>query len=98
MEEVHQALKAMGAIKALSMDGFPAIFFQKFWVIMRHDVCSFCLGVLNDGLGLESVNRANIVLLLKIPNPTSMANFHPTGLCTVIYKIIARMMANLVLC
>ncbi|XP_012477492.1 uncharacterized protein LOC105793109 [Gossypium raimondii] len=33
-EEVHEALKGMGPTKAPGRDGFPAIFFQKFWHIV----------------------------------------------------------------
>lgn len=56
---------------------------------MGHDICSFCFGVLNNGHGIESVNRVNIILLPKVPNPTSMTNFRPISLCIVLYKILA---------
>lgn len=49
---------------------------------MRKEVSDFCLDV------------TNIVLLPKIPNPTNMVNFRPINLCNVIYKIIAKMVAN----
>lgn len=61
---------------------------------MGHDVSNFYLGILNEGLRMEFVNKATIVLLPKVQNPTSMANFRPISLCTVIYKIIAQMVVN----
>lgn len=49
VEEVSQALKVMEATKALGMDRFSDIFFQKIWDIMGNDVSNYCLRVLNDG-------------------------------------------------
>lgn len=93
-EEVISALKGMGLVKASGIDGFPALFFQKYWHILDHEVNSFCLRVLIDDKDLGVINVTNIALIPKIQNPTSMANFHPISLCNVIYKIIAKMIAN----
>lgn len=48
-EEIYAALKDMEPTKAPGMDGFPAMFFQKFWNIVGESVTAYCLGVLNDG-------------------------------------------------
>lgn len=40
------------------------------------------------------MNVTNIVLLSKIPNPSSMVNSLSISLCNVIYKIIAKKVAN----
>lgn len=55
-EEVFGALKDMGPTKAPSINGFPTIFFQKYWHIVINDVCLFCLGALNNGMNLETMN------------------------------------------
>lgn len=47
-EEVFEALKGMRPTKALRIDGFPALFFQQFWHIMRGEVMDFCLKILNE--------------------------------------------------
>lgn len=51
--EVHEALKGMGPTKVPGRDGFPAIFFQKFW----QEIVDFCLGILNNGENFGSFNQ-----------------------------------------
>ncbi|KAA3460530.1 reverse transcriptase [Gossypium australe] len=93
-EEVRLALKGMGPTKVPGPDGFPAIFFQKYWHIVGNEVLGYCLGVLNEGREADSANSTNIVLISKVHKPTSLVNFRPISLCTVLYKIVAKTIAN----
>ena len=47
--EVRSALFAMDPIKAPGKDGFPAIFYQKYWDVVGESVSEACLGILNEG-------------------------------------------------
>lgn len=88
VEEVSIALKEMGPTKAPDNDGFPVIFYQKFWHIVGKDVGEFCLKVLNEGIDISSANSTNIVLLPKIPHPTNFQCYEylyrpfPKCICT----------------
>lgn len=53
------------------------------------------MGVLNDNQNFGDLNGTNIVLILKVKNLTSMANFRPISLCNVIYKNVIKMIANM---
>ncbi|KAA3457895.1 reverse transcriptase [Gossypium australe] len=92
--EVYAALKGMAPLKAPGLDGFPALFFQKFWHIVGKEVLEYCLGVLNEGKGIESANMTDIVLIPKVSQPTALANFRPISLCSVIYKLVTKTIAN----
>lgn len=81
-------------MKATGCDGFLVIFFQRCWHIVAREVSNFCLGIHNNDLPLEPMNVTDIILLPKIPNPASTANFRPISLCNVIYKLIAKVVAN----
>ncbi|KAA3474024.1 reverse transcriptase [Gossypium australe] len=93
-DEVRSALKDMGLTKALGKDGFPALFFQQYWHIVGKEVLDFCLGILNGNKGADLVNVTEIVLIPKIPNPSSLVNFRPISLCSVLYKIVAKTIPN----
>ncbi|KAA3467389.1 reverse transcriptase [Gossypium australe] len=92
--DIIEALKGMGPKKATDFDGFPAIFYQKFWHIIGKDTSNFCLEVLNHGHSLHEINRTLVVLIPKAATPTNLKNFRPISLCIVIYKIIAKSAAN----
>lgn len=49
---------------------------------------------MNDGQSVELANITEIVLIPKIPNPSNLANFRSISLCTIVYKIVAEMLAN----
>lgn len=61
---------------------------------MGIDVGKFCLEFLNNGKDIEDLNLTEIVLIPKYSNPTNLANFRPISFCTVVYKIIAKSIAN----
>ncbi|KAA3466682.1 reverse transcriptase [Gossypium australe] len=89
-EDIQVALKEMGPTKAPGADGFPALFFQRYWHIVGKEVTDSCLGVLNDKRPVEDFNKTDVVLIPKILRPTKMINFRPISLCTVVYKVIAK--------
>jgi hypothetical protein len=93
-EEVKEALFQMYPMKAPGPDGYPAHFFQRNWDICGHDITRTVLQVLNGDDLPEEINSMFIVLISKLPNPTSMGQFRPISLCNVIYKIISKALAN----
>ncbi|KAA3453778.1 reverse transcriptase [Gossypium australe] len=93
-EEIKATTFGMRPIKALGEDGFPTIFYKKCWHIVEDEVSRFCLQILNEGKDFKQVNSTYIVLIPKIANPINMKQFRPISLCNVIYKIMAKAIAN----
>jgi hypothetical protein len=93
-EEVDEAIHQMHPSKAPGPDGFSAAFYQKYWNTVGPKVRSAVLSMLNDRTILQKINFTYIVLIPKKKNPKSMSEFRPISLCNVIYKIVAKVLAN----
>ncbi|KAH1063939.1 hypothetical protein J1N35_028926 [Gossypium stocksii] len=96
-QEIYVALKVMAPTKALGLDGLPTLFYQKFWHIVERDIGAYCLEILN-GLMSTNINKTHIVLILEVANPTRIQQFHPNSLCSVLYKIVSKVVVlNIIL-
>ncbi|KAF7152227.1 hypothetical protein RHSIM_Rhsim01G0161700 [Rhododendron simsii] len=92
--EIKTALFAMHPNKAPGYDGMTAGFFQRYWDIVGVDLCRVVRSFFHDGRMLGSVNRTQIVLIPKVHTPTKVSQFRPISLCTTVYKLIAKVLAN----
>jgi hypothetical protein len=61
---------------------------------VRREVCKAVLEFFNSGYLDPSVNATNIVLIPKIKKPTRVTEYRLISLCNVIYKLIAKVLAN----
>ncbi|KAL5564766.1 hypothetical protein UlMin_027930 [Ulmus minor] len=93
-EDVRTAIFQMAPSKSPGADGMSALFYQNFWSIVGDEVTSACLGFLNEGLDLGSINETLITLLPKVKCPTQISEFRPISLCNVLYKITSKMLAT----
>ncbi|KAL5555420.1 hypothetical protein UlMin_037656 [Ulmus minor] len=91
VEDVRTAIFQMASLKRPGADGMSALFYQKYWSIVGDEVTTACLGFLNEGLDLGSINETLITLLPKVKCPTQITEFRPISLCNVLYKITSKM-------
>lgn len=92
--EVKQAVFAMNPYKAPGPDGFQALFFQKYWDTTGPNLMELVLNVLKGSNFPDGFNETFLVLIPKVPNPQSMTQLRPIGLCNVAYKTISKMIVN----
>ncbi|KAH9689005.1 reverse transcriptase domain-containing protein [Citrus sinensis] len=93
-EDVADALAQMCPTKAPGPDGLPAAFFQKHWGSVQQDVITTCLHGLNEGGNIALLNHTYLALIPKVQKPRKVTDFIPISLCNVIYRIIAKTLAN----
>ena len=94
IDEVLLAAKQLGALKAPGPDGFPGLFYQKYWEIVKDNINRLMLEYFNGSITLNSINKTNVVLVPKVPNATSVNQFRPISLCNNGYKILSKILAN----
>lgn len=93
-DKVDEALFQMGLLKSPGPDGFGACFYQDFQNVSGDDVANVVLRFLNDELFDERINTTHIALIPKLESPSGVTDFGPISLCNVLYKIIAKTLAN----
>ncbi|KAH9786028.1 reverse transcriptase domain-containing protein [Citrus sinensis] len=92
--DVRDALFSMHPDKSPGPDGMNPVFFQKFWHIVGGDVTAACLNFIDNCEFPDELNATAIVLIPKKSKPEYLADLRPIALCNVLYKIVAKMLAN----
>ena len=59
---------------------------------MGNDVITAVTSFFTGGSMPKEINSSLIVLIPKVPNPSSFNHFRPISLCNVIYKIISKIL------
>ncbi|KAK2648507.1 hypothetical protein Ddye_015996 [Dipteronia dyeriana] len=88
--KLKNSLFSIGGLKAPRLEGFPSIFFQKFWNVCKGDLMDLVLDCFTKGCVPSLLNNTLISLIPKIPNPTTLSHFRPISLCNTTYKLISK--------
>ena len=94
-QEIEAVIKEMPAEKAPGPDGFIGLFYKRCWSIIKHDLIEAIMSFYNhrtSKLGL--INAANIVLLPKTSEASSLSDYRPISLINSVTKIITKILAN----
>ena len=91
-EEIKSTLFHMSELKAPGSDGFLVAFYKNYYPIMGEYVIAVVTSFFTDGSMLKEVNSSLIILIQKVPNPSTFNNYRPISLCNVIYKIISKIL------
>ncbi|XP_019179933.1 PREDICTED: uncharacterized protein LOC109175136 [Ipomoea nil] len=94
MVEVKTTLFSMAPDKAPGPDGMSPAFYQHFWPVLGHDLSVFILSCVSNRAFPPGFNTSNIVLLPKKKIPEKVSDLRPIALCNVVYKVLAKMLAN----
>ena len=92
--EVKSAMFSMFGEKSSDPEDLNPGFFQHYWELVGSDVTNFCLSCLNDMCFPNGLNSIAIVLIPKKNNPETLPDLRLIALWNVVYKIMAKMLAN----
>lgn len=92
--EVKEALFSMDETKAPGMDGFNVCFFKKAWNIIGPSVVEAVQQFFETGFLPKVINCTYVTLLPKVENATSIKDYRPIACCSVLYKIISKILTN----
>ncbi|CAM8954066.1 unnamed protein product [Rhodiola kirilowii] len=93
-EEIRVAVFAQGPLKAPGLDGFPGLFYQKFWDKIKIDIISYVKQFWEEGFLNSKINKTLIVLVSKKVGADKMEEMRPISLCSVAVKIITKILAT----
>lgn len=92
--EVYATLKSMAKSKSPGPDGFSVEFFISAWNIVGGEVTKAALFFFSSFNLPRFVNATALALIPKNSNATTMDDFRPIACCNVLYKLIAKILAN----
>ncbi|EOY25449.1 Uncharacterized protein TCM_016755 [Theobroma cacao] len=75
-------------------DGFSSLFYQHCWDIIKQDLLEAVLDFFKGTPMPRGVTSTTLVLLPKKPNSCQWSDFRPISLCTVLNKIVTKLLAN----
>ena len=84
----------MKANTAPEPDGFPPLFYKQYWSKIGAEVLDAVIGVLNSGILPHELSHTFLTLIPKIKSPRRVGDFRPISLTNVLYKLIAKVLAN----
>lgn len=73
MKEIKNSLFSIGGLTTPGPDGFPALFYQRFWDICSNEISSFIQDCFQTTSFPNQLNATLITLVPKVERPISMA-------------------------
>ncbi|KAJ9561755.1 hypothetical protein OSB04_006915 [Centaurea solstitialis] len=93
-EEIKNALYQIGNDKAPGSDGFSSKFFKSAWHIVGEDVQIAIHNFFYSGRMVKEINHTLLCFIPKIPNATRVSDFRPISCCSVLYKVISKIISD----
>lgn len=84
----------MAPLKAPGPDSMPPLFYQVYWSLLGNDIIQAILLYLNSGSLPPSLGHSFITLTPKVKDPKYVSQYRPISLSNVLYKVLAKVLAN----
>lgn len=94
-DEIRRCIWDMYPLKAPGPDGFQRAFYRDHWTVIKGQVVKAIQGSFSNRSVTPGFNRMFIVLIPKVRQLVNFSNFRPISLCNFCYKIISKILINL---
>ncbi|WRX16205.1 Reverse transcriptase domain - like 10 [Theobroma cacao] len=94
LQEVKKAVFSINKDSVAGPDGFTSFFYQHCWDIIKQDLLEAVLDFFKGTPMPRGTTSTTLVLLPKKPNACQWSDFRPISLCTVLNKIVTKLLAN----
>ena len=88
--DIDTAVKSIDVSKAPGIDGFNSFFFRETWDLVKHDVYEAVLHFFDTEVLVNQWNCSSLTLVPKVQNPSYVKDYRPIACCSVLYKIISK--------
>jgi hypothetical protein len=93
-QEVEEVIKDMTIEFDPWPDGFPVIFYKKFWGLVKWWIMQMMEAFHMGKMNLSRINYGLIVLLPKVKEVVNIKQFRPIYLLNVFYKLFTKVLAT----
>ena len=94
-EELEKIMYAFRKGKSPGSDGLTIEFFQGFYDLVKEDLLKAVQESQRAEKVLGALNSTFLALIPKKQNPSSFEEFRPISCCNMVYKIIAKIIAQM---